>query len=333
MQRSAGWTTDDMPDMSGKIALVTGANSGIGFETTKALADHHCHVVMACRDLARGNAAKQAIVACVPHARLDVMLLDLSDLASVKEFSDQFKNKYPHLNLLINNAAVANVDFGFTKDGFETFIGTNFLGPFALTAQLYPSLLKANCDARIVTVGSEYHKEIPFDFDNFYGEKPYHNLIDSLKVYGNSKMADKMFAFEMARRFAKNNIPVISLAAHPGAAATNISQPRGGKKSGLFERAVTFVVNHTIAQSPAQGALTILRAATDDNVINGDYFGPHKDSSGYPIKIQTAKHTYDEVTGKRLWEIAERLTGIRFNVDPHLHAINEQRLQQSITRR
>ncbi|HTM63863.1 MAG TPA: oxidoreductase [Gammaproteobacteria bacterium] len=315
VQRIERWTEENIKNLTGKIAIVTGANCGVGFETAKALAKHHCLVVMACRDLNRGKAAEMAIRDAVPDAEIDVMQVDLADLDSIKQFCTQFKNKYSYLNILINNAAVANVDYSFTKNSFEMFIGTNFLGPFALTAQLYPWLLRAE-DPRIVTVGSEYRKEVPFDFECFHGEKHYSSLMESLKVYANSKMAIKIFAFEMARRFNESAVEIMSVVSHPGAAASNISQPRGGKRNGLFERAATFFINHFVAQSAEQAALPSLRAATDIFVQNGDYYGPHKEHSGYPVLIKTANHTYDAETGKKLWEMAEELTGIKFILHP-----------------
>jgi NAD(P)-dependent dehydrogenase (short-subunit alcohol dehydrogenase family) len=295
------WTLENIPDQRGKIVIVTGANSGIGYEAARALARKGANVIMACRSLEKGEAA----VAQIRRENLqgDVILrqLDLADLSSVRNFADEFLAEYKQLNILINNAGVMAIPYRKTKDGFEMQFGTNHLGHFALTGLLF-ELLKNTPNSRVVTVSSYAHIVGKINFDDLNSEKSYQKWL----AYGQSKLANLLFAYELQRRSAKNGDNPISIAVHPGYAATNLQN-----SSSFFS-----FTNNFMAQSQEMGALPTLYAATNPEIEGGEFIGPDGflAQRGYPHKARSSARSYDPETAQRLWQVSEKLTGVRFDV-------------------
>ena len=293
------WTTANIPNLSGKHALITGANSGIGYETALALAAKGAEVIMACRNPQKAQAAFEKIKAEVPHAKLVLMQLDLGSLASVRSFAEQVHTKYERIDLLINNAGVMALPYGKTIDGFETQFGTNHLGHFALTALLLDLVLAAE-NSRIVNVSSQMHQMGRINFDDLQGEKSY----STWAAYGQSKIANLYFTYELQRKLKAAGKATISAASHPGYAATNL---QGNSSTFSF-------LNTFMAQSAAMGALPTLYAAISPEVKGADYIGPHAIAGwrGYPVKAKSNKLSHDENIAARLWKVSEELTGIKF---------------------
>ena len=296
------WTNKDIPDQNGRITIVTGANIGLGFEAAKALADKNATVIMACRNQQKGDEAAKAISYENSDAKLDVMKLDLSNLKSVKEFSDNFTQKYDRLDLLINNAGVMMVPYSKTEDGFELQFGVNHLGHFALTGFLMPVILKTP-GARIVNVSSMAHKYGKINFDDLNFESKY----DKMASYGQSKIANLYFTHELQRRLELAGSATISVAAHPGYTATNLQQ-----HSKFFN-----FLNPFIAQKPHMGALPTLRVAVDLEVKGGEYYGPggFQEMRGYPVKVESNELSHNKSIAERLWKVSEELTGVEFNFE------------------
>ncbi|MBT4034927.1 MAG: SDR family NAD(P)-dependent oxidoreductase [Candidatus Marinimicrobia bacterium] len=295
------WTTDNIPDQSGRIAIITGSNSGIGFEAAKALAEKGTEVILAVRSQAKGDAAMASILAELPNAKLQVRLLDLADLASVKSFAEQFNADFEHLDLLINNAGIMVPPYNKTVDGFESQFGTNHLGHFALTAQLY-DLIKSTPDSRIVNVSSNAHKMGKLSFDDLAWDN---RRYFPWKAYGDSKIANLYFTYELARKIQTANGTVMVTAAHPGLTASNLAKGAG----------VRFF-NSIFAQSGSMGTLPTLMAATEPTAKTGNYFGPSKlaEWRGYPKLVSSNRLSHDADIAAKLWEISEELTGQKFQV-------------------
>jgi NAD(P)-dependent dehydrogenase (short-subunit alcohol dehydrogenase family) len=294
------WTTSDIPDQTGRTALVTGANSGLGFHTSLQLARHGARVLMACRDQTRGQAALDRVLAEVPAAAVELVPLDLASLASIRAAATDVAKRAPHLDVLVNNAGVMAVPRSTTADGFEMQFGTNHLGPFALTGLLLPQVLAAPA-GRVVVVASDAAKWGKMRFDDLMGERFYFRWT----AYGQSKLANLLFARELARRSADR---LVVAAAHPGYAATNLQTAPGipGKVMALG--------NRLIAQSDADGALPQLYAATVPDVRTGDYFGPDGllGLRGAPHKVTPIRAARDDAHARRLWEVSEQLTGVTY---------------------
>ena len=299
------WTFDSIPDQTDRIAIVTGANSGIGFETARALAAKGAHVVLACRNQEKGRDALARIEADQPAGSLELMLLDLSDLDSVAAFAEGFAARHQRLDLLINNAGVMVPPESATKQGFELQFGTNHLGHFALTGHLLP-LLTATAGSRVVMVSSTAHYFGKIDFDDLdfqqRGYKPW-------AAYGQSKLANLLFAFELQRRLEEAGADTLVTAAHPGWTATNL-QKHGS--AGLIS---TF--NPFVAMEPPEGALPTLRAATDPEAAAGAYYGPRGlfELRGAPKpNAKLTKRARDMETAARLWDVSVERTGVRFEL-------------------
>jgi len=292
-----GWSIQDIPDQQGRIAIVTGANSGIGFETVRALAARGTTVVMACRNPDKGQQALEQIAAEQPEAELELMSLNLSSLESVRAFAHEFGATHQRLDLLINNAGVMVPPYGLTAEGFETQLGTNHLGHFALTGLLLP-LLEASDDPRVVNVSSMAHKFGRIDFEDPQSEKRY----KAWQAYGQSKLANLLFSLELNRR--SNGSGVKAVSAHPGWTATNLQGSSAVMRMG----------NSLFAQSPPEGALPTLRAATAPDAEAGDYYGPSGmfETRGAPVKVGRSDAARDEAVAERLWALSERLTGVQF---------------------
>ena len=301
MSAAQKWTAADIPSQAGKVALVTGANRGLGLEITSALAAAGATVVMACRDATRAQAGVDEVRRRAPQGRVEVMPLDLAQLASVRSFAAQFSNRFPRLDILCNNASAILVPLQRTRDGFETHIGTNHLGHFALTGQLLPRLQAAPA-ARIVNTSSLAHTMTPgMDLDDLHFErKPYKDM----DAYSKSKLAALLFTFELDRRLKKAGLPIAAAAAHPGYAATNMDL------GGFFMRLSTKL----FAQPAAMGALPALYAATAPGVAGGEYYGPggFKELKGYPKKAVARPEARDPALAARLWAMSEQLTGVNY---------------------
>ncbi|RZU25006.1 oxidoreductase [Streptomyces sp. BK239] len=303
---SVAWSTPDIPDQSGRTAVVTGANSGIGYVTARELARRGAHVVLACRSESRGREAVERLAGEVPGAEIELRPLDLGDLASVREFAARL----PHarLDLLVNNAGVMALPYGTTADGFETQFGVNHLGHFALTGLLLPTLLDTP-GARVVTVSSMAHVLGNIDPHDLNSERRYRRWI----AYGRSKTANLLFTHELARRLDEAGAEVIAAAAHPGYAATNL-QTAGVRAEGR-RRAERLVEagNRVFAQSAEEGALPTLYAATAPGVRPDSFTGPSRAMwRGAPGPSWRAPWTLEDRAGERLWTESERLTGVRF---------------------
>ncbi|MET7512540.1 oxidoreductase [Streptomyces sp. NPDC005480] len=302
-----GWNASDIPDQSGRTAVVTGANSGIGYITARELARKGAHVVLACRSEARGTAALGRLRSEVPGAQAEFEQLDLGDLSSVRKFAAAHGSG-ERLDLLINNAGVMALPLGRTADGFETQFGVNHLGHFALTGLLLPRLLDTP-GARVVSVSSGMHALADIDIADLNSERRYRRWI----AYGRSKTANLLFIHELARKLAARGSDVVAAAAHPGYASTNL-QTRGVRMEG--RKAVERVVelgNRVIAQPAEAGALPTLYAATAPGVRPDSFTGPSLMMwRGAPAKSWRARRTLDDVAGERLWAASEQLTGVTF---------------------
>ena len=297
------WDTDDIPDQSGRTAVVTGANSGLGLVTARELARAGATVVMACRNLDKAHAAVERIRAVVPGAPVQVDELDLASLGSIRSFAERFRATHDGLDLLINNAGVMATPRRRTADGFELQFGTNHLGHFALTTALL-EVMEGREDARVVTLSSTAHKMGRINFDNLGGDRHYFRW----NAYGQSKLANLLFALELDRRLRAAASTVRSLAAHPGYAATNL-QSAGPP---LLDRLVMVASNAVVAQSDEMGALPILYAATQAGLEGGTYVGPDsfREQRGHPAIVQPSGRARDPETARRLWEVSERLTAV-----------------------
>ncbi|WP_329554986.1 oxidoreductase [Streptomyces sp. NBC_00696] len=300
----SGWNEKDVPDQRGRVAVVTGANSGLGYVTARELARKGARVVLACRSEVRGSEAADRIVAEVPGAEAEFARLDLGDLASVREFAATFP--YERLDLLVNNAGVMAMPYGTTVDGFETHFGVNHLGHFALTGLLLPALLDAPA-ARIVTLSSFMHVLANIDIDDLNGERRYSRWT----AYSRSKTANLLFSHELTRRLAAAGSGVVAAASHPGYAATNLqtAAPQAEGRRGT-ERLME-IGNRVFAQPAEAGALPSLYAATAPDVRPDSFFGPRIAMwRGAPAPSWRAPWTLNDAMGQRLWAASEELTGV-----------------------
>ncbi len=304
------WTEADVPDMHGKIAIVTGANSGIGYDTTRVMAQRGATVIMACRNMQKATQAADSIRALNSAGTVVVMPLDLADLDSVRQFAESFQAKYEQLDLLINNAGIMIPPFGTTEQGFESQFGINHLGHFALTAQLN-DLLVQTPHARVVTVSSIAHRAGRIDFDDLnWQDKPY----QAMPAYGQSKLANLLFTYELQRKFAKTKHETIAVAAHPGYTATNLQGDSPMMK----------LMNRLVAQPQPMGALPTLRAATAPDVHGGEYYGPSGigEMRGNPERVESNDRSHSFADAKRLWALSEEahryaLPGVSFRTGDH----------------
>ncbi|MEJ2412816.1 MAG: oxidoreductase [Anaerolineales bacterium] len=300
------WTVEDIPDLSGKVVIVTGANSGIGLEASRELARKGAEVVMACRNQGKAEAAIQQIQEDLPQAKLEYIHLDLADLASVKKFAADFKSRYDRLDVLLNNAGIMMVPYQKTADGFESQLGTNHLGHFALTGSLIDLILKTP-GSRVVNISSNAHYAGEMDFDNLQYEDGGYN---PSAAYSRSKLANLLFTYELQRRFESEGVDALALAAHPGIAATGLADHfLGGRFSGLIQS-----IMKVLFQSAKMGALPGLRAATDPEAEGGSYYGPggKGERSGYPVVVSSNEASHNQQDAAKLWKVSEDLTGVKY---------------------
>ncbi|MFJ1912201.1 SDR family NAD(P)-dependent oxidoreductase [Streptomyces sp. NPDC088147] len=301
------WTTADIPDQTGRTAVITGANTGLGFETAAALAARGAHVVLAVRNLDKGKEAAARITARTPGAALTLQRLDLSSLDSVRTAADELRAGHERIDLLINNAGVMWTPKAVTKDGFELQLGTNHLGHFALTGLLLDRILPVP-GSRIVTVSSQAHRlGASIDFDDLQSERRYSRT----SAYGQSKLANVLFTYELQRRLA-GGYATIALASHPGGAATELARDAYPPVRLLFDKLIVPLV----AQGPDMGALPSLRAATDPGATGGQFYGPDGlfTMRGHPKAAKSHAKSYDRATQHRLWTVSEELTGVTYPV-------------------
>ncbi|GAA1896491.1 oxidoreductase [Streptantibioticus ferralitis] len=301
-----GWTANDIPDQTGRTAVVTGANSGIGYCAARELARHGAHVLLACRSEQRGKDAVDRLTCEVPSARVTHRRLDLADLASVRAFAKDYSED--RLDLLVNNAGVMALPYARTMDGFETQFGVNHLGHFALTGLLLPKLL-ATPGARVVSVSSGLHVIGNIDPGDLNSERRYRRWT----AYGRSKSANLLFIHELARRLRAAGSDVIAAAAHPGYADTNLQTAGPKLDDRRFAERIAQLGNQLLAQSPVTGALPTLYAATAADVRPDAFFGPRMLSVwGGPASSWRAPWTLNDVAAERLWTASEQLTDVRY---------------------
>lgn len=299
------WTLADIPDQSGRVAVVTGANTGLGLETARELARRGARVVLAVRTISKGKAALADIADSVPGAELELQQLDLSSLDSVRTATEALDNAHPRIDLLINNAGVMYTTRGTTADGFETQFGTNHLGHFAFTGLLLENLVEVP-GSRIVTVSSIGHRiRSAIDFDDLQATERY----DRVSAYGRSKLSNLLFTYELQRRLHAAGAASAALAAHPGGSATELGRHLPFPKP-LVDMSMK------LAQPAEMGALPTLRAATDPSAVGGQYYGPDgfMETSGHPVVVSSSRRSHDPTIQRRLWEASEELTGVVFPV-------------------
>jgi len=297
------WNFKRIPMQKGRIAVVTGANIGLGYETALALAGKGCAVVLACRNIAKADAARAAIVARHPKARVECMALDLASLKSVRAFATAYRKRHTTLDLLINNAGIMMPPYAFSEDGFESQLAANYLGHFALTGLLLPLIVKTP-DSRVVSLSSLAHKWSGIRFDDLHATRWY----DKRLAYGQSKLACLMFAYELQRRLTRAGHATLSVAAHPGVSSTNLFQH-------LPKIVQVFApLTALMFQSAQGGAQPTLYAALGDDIQGGDYCGPQSpgEMRGAPGKVGSSRRSRDEAVAVRLWAVSEELTGVRF---------------------
>ncbi|MCK5050452.1 MAG: SDR family NAD(P)-dependent oxidoreductase [Candidatus Cloacimonetes bacterium] len=301
------WTTANIPDLTEKVIIVTGGNSGLGYESVKAFAEKGAEVILTSRSVKKGEAAKKEIGKV--KGKIEVMQLDLQDFASIEQFAEQFQQKHSRLDVLLNNAGIMQTPYFKTKDGLEGQMGVNHFGHYKLTGLLM-DLIKTTPKSRVVSMSSAGHKykQAKMDFDNllFENGKDY----TPMKGYCRSKLANLLFIYELDRMFKENNIDSIAVAAHPGGANTNLGQHVEDKLMWkIMLRFFSFLV-----QEPPQGALPEIRACVDENVNGAEYYGPDglMEMKGNPEIVKSSKDSHNKEYARKLWEISEKLTGINY---------------------
>ena len=304
---NGNWTADKIPGLKGKIAIITGANSGIGYEAARELARKGAEVIFASRNQSKAEAAIIQIRGEFLDAQLVFIKLNLASIQSIRKFAEEFNSRSNRLDILLNNAGIMLVPYAKTEDGFENTIGTNHLGHFALTGLLIEKLTKTP-GSRIVNVSSNAHYGGEMDFSNFLYEngKGY----TPMGAYGRSKLANLLFTFELQRRFDKKDLDIIALAAHPGISATGLADH-------FFKHRMTWLIRpvmRLLFQSSAIGALPSMRAAVDQEAKGGQYYGPDGkgEKSGYPIVVDSNETSKNLEYAQKLWKISQELTGVRY---------------------
>ncbi len=304
------WTAADVGDQAGRTAVITGATSGLGLETAKVLAGHGATVVLTGRDAARAETAAASVRAAAPGAGVEIALLDLASLDSVRAAAADIGGRFDRIDMLINNAGVMFPPPGVTKDGFELQFGTNHLGHFALTGLLLEHLTSVP-GSRIVTVSSNGHKAGRIDMADLQSV----SRVNPMAAYGRSKLANLMFTYELQRRLEAAGLPTIALAAHPGTARTELTR----HMSVLANTAMSprfRMLNSWWVQDQATGALPILRAATDPDAIGGTYYGPSGafQFTGSPVRVRSSIRSHNAEVQRKLWAESEKLTGVSYGI-------------------
>ncbi|MCB9451066.1 MAG: SDR family NAD(P)-dependent oxidoreductase [Anaerolineaceae bacterium] len=305
---SEKWITQNIPNLNGKVIIVTGANSGTGYEAAKEVARKGAQTIMACRSMDKAQTALARIQAEIPGATAEIMPLDLASLDSIRQFAEAFKTKYTRLDVLLNNAGIMMTPYGKTVDGFEQQFGTNHLGHFALTGLLL-DLLLATPGARVVNVSSNAHKRGDVDFDNLM----FANGLDytPTRAYGRSKLANLLFTYELQRRLTAAGSATIAIAAHPGVSRTNLANHLAERN---WYMRLLLPIGIRLFQSAAMGALPLLRAATDPQAVGSQYYGPNGpgETRGYPVVVQSNGASHNTEDARKLWQVSEELTGVSY---------------------
>jgi NAD(P)-dependent dehydrogenase (short-subunit alcohol dehydrogenase family) len=323
--------TKAMPELSETTIVVTGANSGLGYEATRIFAEKSATVVMACRSTDRGEDAAEAIAREAPSASLDVLELDLADLDSVRDFAAAFTGAYDDLHMLCNNAGVMAIPRRETADGFETQFGVNHLGHFALTGRLLDTLVETEGETRVVTQSSKAHESGEIDFDSVArsatesangsavsNDPQRKRSYDRWAAYGQSKLANVLFAYELDRRLGAADHDVTSVACHPGYAATELQRRGPEMENSTVRKLLMEGANRVVAQSAEMGALPIVYAATASTIRGGEYIGSDgfRGMRGYPTRVESSDRSHDREVARRLWDVSEELTGVSFGLEP-----------------
>jgi NAD(P)-dependent dehydrogenase (short-subunit alcohol dehydrogenase family) len=304
------WTEADIPDLAGQTAVVTGANTGLGLQAARVLAERGARVVLACRNADKAGRAADQIAAASAGAGASVVRLDLASQSGVRSAAEEIRARFPPIDLLINNAGVMDIPYQRTADGFELTLATNHLGPFALTGLLLDRLAPG---ARVVTVSSVAHLEGVIDFDDLQAERQY----DRERAYAQSKLANLLFTYELDRRLRAAGVPVTALACHPGVVYTDLFANESRAQQFLLSSAMR-IINFWAVQNVRMGALPELRAATDPSARGGQYFGPRRYGlrrrflTGYPAVVESSPRSHDEAVQARLWQTSRELTGVGY---------------------
>ena len=295
---------NNIPSQKGKTAIVTGANIGLGYETTIALAKKHMHVIMACRNIQKAQKAKETIMKILPTASLEIMILDLNSLKSVREFAADFIKNHLQLNLLINNAGIMIPPFAKTEEGFESQMGVNYFAHFLLTGLLLPVLEKTE-GSRVISLSSIAHKSAKINFENLNSEKSY----SKIEAYGQSKLACLMFSYELDRRLKAKGSHIRSIAAHPGVSDTDL-----GRHVSKWLYSLLLPVVRLMSHRPENAALPTQYAALAENLKGGEYIGPtgFSEMKGKPGIAKSTPLSHDSQIAKQLWEVSEKLTNIKY---------------------
>lgn len=302
------WTSAEIPDQQGRTAVITGANTGLGFQTAKVLAQHGATVVLACRNLDKAANAAARVRAAAPRATVSTLQLDLASLASVRRAAERLRADHPRIDLLINNAGGVIPRHRLTEDGFELTLATNHLGPFALTGLVLDRLL-AVPGSRVVTVSSIGHRRGTINFDDLHFQRGYRHQA----AYFQSKLANLLFTYELQHRLAAAGAATVAVAAHPGNARTEF----GRELSPMVRVAMSprlRMLTWWLMQSPQVGALATVRAAVDPDARGGDYYGPpgRAQFTGYPTLVESSARSHDPQAQRRLWQQSEQMTGVTY---------------------
>jgi len=303
------WTLNDIPSQSGKVCVITGANTGIGFHAAGALAKAGAHVILACRNQTKANDARVRILEESPDASLEIVDLDLADLASIRRCAEDLNQRLERLDLLINNAGIMAIPRAETKDGFEMQLGTNHLGHFAFTGLMIDKVVSTKL-SRVVTVSSGAHKPGRLQFNDLHGKKRY----SKWGAYCQSKLANLLFCYELARYLKRREADTISVACHPGYANTNLQFVGPKLEKSWFGLKLMTVGNRVVAQPAHAGAWPTIYAATAP-ISSGEYVGPSGilELKGPPVIVKSSRRSHNEADAQRLWAVSEDLTQVRFS--------------------
>ncbi|HAA13735.1 MAG TPA: short-chain dehydrogenase [Cytophagales bacterium] len=304
----ANWTKNNIPDLTGKIILVTGGNSGLGYEAVKMFAEKNAKVILASRSIERGKIAKQEILQDVPAGDIDVRGLDLGSLNSIKGFAAEFKRNYAQLDILMNNAGIMWCPYGKTKDGFESQMGVNHFGHFALTGLLLDLIVNTE-DSRVVNVSSLGHRRAKWDPEALMFDE---NNYDGSVAYFNSKLANLLFTYELQRKFEAKGIRAMAVAAHPGGSNTNLAKHVEERFWFRLLKPLFLI----LAQSAAKGTLPQVRASVDPQVKGSEYYGPKgmNEMGGYPVVVKSTEDSHNRDYAAKLWQASEKLTGVSYPI-------------------